>query len=37
MTFLKKIICYSLNGTANPEIMLASISRSSEVPLNLYV
>jgi hypothetical protein len=37
MTLLKKIICYSLRGTANPEIMLAKISKSYEAPLNLNV
>jgi hypothetical protein len=37
MTFLKKIMCYSLRGTANPEIILANISNSSEAPLNLNV
>lgn len=37
MTFLKKMICYSLKGTAKPEIMLARISSNSEAPLNLKV
>jgi hypothetical protein len=37
MTLLKKVMCYSLRGTANPEIIAASISKSSEVPLNLKV
>ena len=35
IAFLKKITCYSLRGTAKPEIMAARMSRSSEVPLNL--
>ena len=33
--FLKNITCSSLNGTANPEMILARISKSSEAPLNL--
>ena len=37
ITFLKKIMCYSLKGTAKPEIILARMSSNSEVPLNLYV
>jgi hypothetical protein len=37
MTFLKNVICYSLKGTANPEMMLARMSKSSEAPLNLKV
>jgi len=37
MTFLKKVMCYSLKGTANPEMILAKISKSSEAPLNLNV
>lgn len=37
MTFLKKMMCSSLRGTAKPEIMLARMSRSSEAPLNLKV
>ena len=37
ITFLKKMICSSLRGTAKPEIMLAKISNSSEAPLNLKV
>lgn len=37
ITFLKKMICSSLNGTAKPEMMLARISKSSEAPLNLKV
>lgn len=35
IVFLKKIICSSLNGVAKPEIIEASMSCSSEVPLNL--
>ena len=37
MTFLKKIICYSLKGTAKPEMILANISNNYEAPLNLKV
>lgn len=37
MTFLKKIMCSSLRGTANPEMILARMSKSSEAPLNLKV
>jgi hypothetical protein len=37
MTLLKKIMCYSLKGTAKPEIILAKISRSYDAPLNLNV
>jgi hypothetical protein len=37
MTFLKKIMCSSLKGTANPEIILAKISNNYEAPLNLKV
>lgn len=37
MTFLKKTMCYSLKGTANPEIMLAKMSSNSDAPLNLNV
>ena len=37
ITFLKNTICSSLRGTANPEIMDARMSRSSEAPLNLKV
>jgi hypothetical protein len=42
MTYLKKIMCSSLSGTANPLIILnwklnylAKISKSSADPLNL--
>ena len=37
ITFLKNVICSSRSGTANPEIILAKISKSSEAPLNLNV
>ena len=37
ITFLKKITCSSLKGTAKPEIILARMSSSSEAPLNLKV
>jgi hypothetical protein len=37
ITFLKRIMCSSLRGIANPEIILAKISRSSEAPLHLKV
>jgi hypothetical protein len=37
MTFLKKVICSSLRGTAKPEIILARISNNSDAPLNLKV
>lgn len=37
MTFLKKMICSSLRGTAKPEMILAKMSKSSEAPLNLKV
>jgi len=35
MTVLKNMTCSSLNGTAKPLIILASISNSSAAPLNL--
>lgn len=37
ITFLKKITCSSLRGTAKPEIIEAKISKSSAAPLNLWV
>lgn len=35
ITVLKKWMCSSLSGTANPEMMEARMSRSSGAPLNL--
>ena len=35
--FLKKMTCSSLRGTANPDMIEARMSSSSEAPLNLWM